>query len=458
MISKSSNTTTILLSVSAIVLLSSSVLLYSYDRGPWPTIGVAALCFVYLLLYCWYNNPKKQPNTTPDLCLSFFLASQLLLAYASKWEPGKTPQGDSPLSASTNWKVVNPHLRLDFAQAFGSFVDYHDSTRSTSRSASTALLFLQTMEWICLISWVLLIGFSLFLPRHQLLQTRFRRALLCVLASSYLFLHGISTGLQGVSHRFFLPAYSFVALFIEALMGYSADPYLCLFAGFTFWSAGVSKLVNSHFTWHTGQALCRYIGKDFENPFWYYFCTISAPASLLFELASPLLLIQSFFGVKGRWCFTLLALSFHFAIALLMFPRYTPQACCYSLLFRSTNTNNNTSNKKPMGTWLFVLFCCILLLTTIYRLDTWPLTAVPMYSTNIPDEFGSTIQEAYEVAHIVQWTRCISDFTRVEHSVQISLQGGSCTNAWRIARQLGNYKLFKSILLRGMADALVCHE
>jgi hypothetical protein len=436
---------------------------YLYDKCPFTTIGTICISWCYFMIHAWHKeqHQQKQPQTTTttmmniDVHLSFFLASQLFLAYFSKYDPGKGPHGDGPLSAAHVFRKTNKHVIL---YSFGEFFATLDQN---GIDIATCLELLQS---VCLGTWILSLVASWTVPKDQLFVCWKRRLVFSVLALSYIILHGCMAGLNGVSHRFYLAMYSFVALLLEAnLPGIQAHPFICLFSGHTFFAAGVSKLVNSDFTWHNGQALCRYIGRDARHQFWGPFCITMAPASLAFELGTPFLLLPVF-GFAGKVVYTFLALTFHLAIAILMFPRYTSQSCAYSLLFR-TATNaaaaaGGSSHKPPHGIQriLFATLCCILMLTTVFRLDGWPLTAVPMYSSNLPKKFGSTMKEALHAARIVHESKCISDFNNPRSYLYITMEGGRCRDVWSVTTKLGNAKLIKLILLRGLALALACQS
>ena len=59
----------------------------------------------------------------------------------------------------------------------------------------------------------------------------------------------------------------------------------------------------------------------------------------------------------------------------------------------------------------------VLLATSMFRIETWPLTAVPMYSINVPNGFGSTLEEARQTArrHLVGLVLCL-------HALRLSLR------------------------------------
>jgi len=259
-------------------------------------------------------------------------------------------------------------------------------------------------------------------------------------------------GLNGVSHRFYLPAYSFIALLLEVLLDIDSHPYMCLFAGFTFVSAGISKLRNSSLTWLNGQALCRHIHKDYNDDIFFGpFCSTMAPISVFFEVMAPQLM---FFGSTGRILFVLLALSFHLGIAILMFPRYTPQACSYALIFR-TNPKKK-SKKRPL---LLGIVCAILVATTTFRIEVWPLTAVPMYSIDVEGgDFGSTLEEAYQVARIIDSTASSSGIAFPDRYLHVETDPNFEPPEDCSLMDVGKIKLVKQFLIRGLASALVCME
>ena len=406
----------------AFLLVLVVVCLHVFDRHPWPAIGAACLTFIFSVYYLVSDGKR-------DIHLSYFLTSQLLLAYFSRLDRGKGPHGDSPLSASADFRLSNKNLRTGLA-------DHIDD-----------VLWLEIVESICMVSWLVAIALSLIFTRDKLFVGWVRKTVFVLLSLSYVFLHGIMAGLNGVSHRFYMSAYSFVALLLEVLLDVDAHPYVCLFAGFTFFSAGISKLRNSSLSWLNGQALCRYIRKDYTGIF-QLFCSVMAPMSVMFEVGAPSLML---FGPVGRVVFVLLALSFHLSIAVLMFPRYTPQACSYALLFR-------TNPKKPKRPLLLAAMVILLLLTTILRVEVWPLTAVSMYSIDIPNNFGSTLDEAHRVAKIIDSTSCLSGISFPNKFLDVRIEGTDKCREGVWALRLAKPKLIKQVLIQGLASALVCME
>lgn len=401
--------------------------LWAFDSHPWPTIGAACVTYIFAVYYLVSDG-------TRDVQLSYFLTSQLVLAYFSVHDPGKEPDGDSPLAASANFRNSNKHLRSGLA---GFFQDDH-------------AMWIQRLEYVCLASWLAAILISLLVRKENIFLYWRNKFVFVVLSVSYVVLHGIMAGLNGVSHRFYMAAYSFVGLLLEAVLGVDSHPYVCLFAGFTFFSAGISKLRNSRLSWLNGQALCRYIGKAYVGTF-QLFCSTMAPLSVLFELGAPFLM---FFGPRGRITFVLLALSFHFGIALLMYPRYTSQSCAYALLFR-TNPAAVPKRKLPL---LFSTITVILLFTTAFRIEVWPLTSVPMYSIDLPDTFGSTVEEAYRIAEIVDKTQCISGFRFPYSYLDIRMRGTEKCKRGVWWLPLAKPKVVHQVLLLGLASALRCRE
>lgn len=419
-----------------VVLAVIIAILLIFDRHPWPSVGVSVLTYVFFVAYHSQgrsNNDASPPDEKVDYHLCYFLTSQLFLAYFSKWELGKWPNGDSPLSASRDLPASNKHLRLGLAGLF------QDET------------LLAVIEYACISSWLLAIVLSLRVNRGSW----FRKVTFAVLSLSYVFLHGIMAGLNGVSHRFYMPAYAFVSLFLEEIFGVDSHPYVCLFAGFTFFSAGVSKVRNSA-SWWNGRALCHYTRFGYEGYYARLFCATMAPLSMIFEVAGPFLMLL---GPMGTTAFCVLALSFHLGIAILMFPRYSPQACSYVLLFRSKQHRQSGTTKRQYP--LLFATCCLLLLgTTWFRIEEWPLTAVSMYSIDVHPKFGTSHREAYETARIVDTTKCISSLSFPRHYIRLELEeGGNCGDrieTW--SPYMGKIKVVKQVLLRGVASAMMCNS
>jgi hypothetical protein len=68
------------------------------------------------------------------------------------------------------------------------------------------------------------------------------------------------------------------------------------------------------------------------------------------------------------------------------------------------------------------------------------------------------MEEAYHAAKIVKQSNCISDFKVAEQSIHVVMQGGYCQWIWDISKRLKKRKLVKSILIRGMAQAILCRQ
>lgn len=399
--------------------------LYSFDKDPWPTIGAACLTYIF-----GFFGLQLVSDGGRDAHLIYFLTSQLLLAYFSKLDPHKGPDGDSPISASSVYPKTNPHLRLGLAQ----FIK------------SRALL--ETIETTCIISWILAIVLSFVFSKEKIFRSWMNKVVFTVLCLSYFFLHGVMAGLNGVSHRFYLPAYSFVGILSEVILDIDSNPYICTFAGFTFVSAGISKLRNSNLSWLDGKALCRHIRKDYNTGMYGTFCSTMAPLSIFFEVVAPQLM---FLGSTGRILFVLFALSFHLGIAILMFPRYTPQACTYALIFRR-------NPKKARWPFLFGIVGAVLVATTAFRIEAWPLTAVPMYSIDVEDNFGSSLEDAFRVARIVHTTGCSSGISFPDRYLKIDMDPNHRFPKDCSLVGIGKIKLVKQFLINGLASALVCIE
>ena len=296
-----------------------------------------------------------------------------------------------------------------------------------------------------------------------------RRGALTTLACGFTALHGISTGLLGASHRFYLPMYSLVALAAEATLGAAASEVVALVSGFTFASAGLAKLRNSpDMGWLAGRALCRSIApraaplldrwlsvgdvasfaKDFG-----WLCAYLAPLAVGFELLAPLLLLG---GRQCRIAFASLALAFHFVIGELLIPQYWPQACCYLLLFRPSTL----PARRSAHMLLLPPLTLLLAMTAHLRIDTWPLTYVPMYSTDLPAGWGHSVGELHAAAAIVSASRCTS---QVAFRVSVRMDEAAeelCPAAalhgqpWAFLPGAGLPKHSARMLALGVADAL----
>jgi len=227
----------------SIIVAITIAFLYVYDsRGSWPTIWTLVVAHAYFLSSALLRKAQS------DFHLSFFLSTQLCISHLSRYEGGKAPYGDSPLAAAGAVQDIPPMLRIGFAELVFGDLD-----------TKIVYTFFQCVVYVCLATWMAAFLVTLLYRKQALFSHWWKRLIFITLCLSYMFLHGIMASTNGVSHRFYLLMYSFLGLLLKASLGIDPRPLLCLFDGFTFWSAGLSKTRNSSGSWHTGQALCRHV-------------------------------------------------------------------------------------------------------------------------------------------------------------------------------------------------------
>ena len=88
------------------------------------------------------------------------------------------------------------------------------------------------------------------------------------------------------------------------------------------------------------------------------------------------------------------------------YPPTVPQACCYLLLFRA-----GTPRARQVSFRLIVPLAVLLGATAVLRIDSWPLTYVPMYSIDLHG-WGATREQLHTAAHIVASSRCVTGLSR----------------------------------------------
>lgn len=191
-------------------------------------------------------------------------------------------------------------------------------------------------------------------------------------------------------------------------------------AVFILFAGGIAKLFTGSFAWLNGESLYFYL-LEFNEPSPLYgslllefllsnrwMITVLSIYTILLELGTLIMLFKQ----RWRFLFVLNLWAFHFGIYLLMFPRYFPSMICYLLIVNWRETfspvlqriNSFThkhevkfSGKKSLKripaestikkrlifpSLLLIIFAA----TILYRIETFPLTYVPMYSTVLTEE------------------------------------------------------------------------
>ena len=416
-------------------------------RSPLPCIALILLLAVTLVA------AHVDASGTRDWHLFYFLSAMLTSCLLSPHDLGKYPLGDSPLQSRQQHASVPKLLRSWPSDA----AVYTDSS----------LLVLTT---ICIGSWaicILLVGLGKVHRSSSLCaHPPAVRAAFAVLGFSFFALHGASCGVIGVSHRFYLPMYGVLAVGLEAVFGLPASETVAVSASHVFFSAGLGKLTAGGLDWLNGAKLAHHVTGSAQRLAWQLCggsscgltpryvrdaCRVAAPGAVLFELGAPAVLLTG-----GRWrrhAFLVCAVGFHLGIAVLMFPRYFPQCVVYALLFRRSgggggargrrggqqvpcakmqgegnSDGGNTAGDEyvPLHRQAhrlpFLSGAAVLACVAALRLECWPVTCVPMYSTAFvnPDHgFGRTKAEAVRRAKIMTDSSCYSDTGMRDYGVRV---------------------------------------
>lgn len=274
------------------------------------------------------------------------------------------------------------------------------------------------LERIAIACWVLsILGFGGQIPP-------------IITAVAVFILQGFDQGCRGLNHRWYIPLYTLIALaasdgrsthsldavFSEIFVWYpfpvTTQPSLLL-SGFsrkfllvsvcsTFTLGAASKLMNAGIRWMDGYTLIFNCDHEFGASPWLKklilkyrpFAMFLSVSSVVFELSW---ILGPFFSVT---VIPLVAASvmFHLGIYMAMSPNYLPQSVCYILLVDwnfvgrtlgiiSTEVENATIPVADYTLAMIVLshmamiFCVFMIFVMIFRIEAWPITSIPMYST-----------------------------------------------------------------------------
>lgn len=201
-------------------------------------------------------------------------------------------------------------------------------------------------------------------------------------------------------------------------------------AVFILFAGGIAKLFTGGFAWLNGESLFFYL-KEFNEPstslgpvlldFFLdnaWLITLLSIWTVILELSSVTML----FLKKWRLFYVINLWAFHIGIYLLMFPRYFPSMICYllivnwrytfnlvyirygrlfkniplqqkiSLLFSEVEPVKDQQSEKKITRRLIFPSAVgmVFIVTILFRIETFPLTYVPMYSTIVTeDSIGS---------------------------------------------------------------------
>lgn len=195
---------------------------------------------------------------------------------------------------------------------------------------------------------------------------------------------------------------------------------------FILFAGGIAKLFTGGFAWMNGESLFYYL-KEFNEPalaigpflldFFLehaWIITILAVWTVILELSSIFIL----FTKKWRLFYVVNLWAFHIGIYLLMFPRYFPSMICYLLIVNWRYTFNladknfgryiskvplyknvspmlrksdrvketTVKNKKIRRTIIPTIVSILFIATILFRIESFPLTYVPMYTTILSED------------------------------------------------------------------------
>lgn len=303
----------------------------------------------------------------------------------------------SPLAAPELWAWTDPDLYTPLGLFAWTGVEWVTTERLVALRAVTVA------AWICAA-----LGF-------------FRGVTPAVAGLGFLVLHGVSVGMIGVSHRWYLPAYALVAMAfarstdrwsLDHLLGRHWEGYprqdgpplartgfarklVLLFAVTMLFSGGVAKLLEAGPAWLDGTTLQFAIARS-GGPEWPWLsellqrnlglCRVLAWATLTLELGAPLALLSR----RVRHLFLAGACGFHVGIFLVMSPEYWAHMWCYVLLVDWERLRWRAPARRAaplpavadvrLGLAGGALLCALLGVVTFARIEWWPLSHVPMYA------------------------------------------------------------------------------
>lgn len=213
--------------------------------------------------------------------------------------------------------------------------------------------------------------------------------------------------------------YPFKVSEVDRTSGF-ARKLVLIFAMYTLFAGGLAKLFYGGLAWLNGSSLLYYLS-HFNNPKWmignimnetvltFSFITILLSIwTVLLELGS----FSAIFNKKIRLFIIVNAWAFHIGIYFLMLPKYFPQMVCYLLIINWSLFNfsyirsifkgsilspflqkNNSIPKneagkpiKVMTIFVSSLVGLLLVFSIAFKIESFPLTYIPMYSTYLSEE------------------------------------------------------------------------
>jgi len=284
------------------------------------------------------------------------------------------------------------------------------------------------------------------------------------------FLHGLAIGYIGIDHRWYVPVLTLLVLCFSSSSTdkwsldyylrtkYSRYPFgktsrsiqkyssfalklLLIIVSLIYFSSGLSKLNESGLAWMEGKALQEFLTTSYSRfpsiTKWFQenqdISIWASVLSLLLECGS--ILVIFFKSLRNIFIFSWIV--FHVFIYLVMLPAYWPQIWCLSLLFYKKNLVDTPTGSKlsrsekrleVIGTGVFIL----LLLVAILRVEWWPFTHIPMYSSNL---------DSYAQSHDVTLTRdSITEINKATYYAKL------CQKTWYTTCPWGVWKQFSKLI------------
>lgn len=243
----------------------------------------------------------------------------------------------------------------------------------------------------------------------------------------FMLLHGVGVGAVGITHRWYLAAWTLLALSFAVDDGrLSLDAWIArrfprwpllhppalwrtgwarkvvlLVAVSVLFSGGVAKLLGSGPAWLDGLSLQHYIARH-DDPRWpalatwlaerQWACAALSVFSVALELAAPLALVSR----RARHALIVAALAFHLGIWLVMHPEYWAHSWCYLLLVdwrrlhaavrpgatraQAATSPAGSGPSLSAGAWAGTAVAAVLAAVSLARIEWWPFTHVPMYA------------------------------------------------------------------------------
>ena len=328
----------------------------------------------------------------------------------------RPPFGDSPLQA--------PQL---YAFTLPSFFSLEGGMRPLGRAWITHAR-LRALRNVMLVAWVCcIVGLG-------------GRGPPIVVGLLHFLLHGVVSGCIGTSHRWYVPVYTLLALTLangnqslsldaaihsrfpsyplysptdpSTVAGSGLARKLVLIASIsTLFYGGLTKLLNGGWKWLNGRSLAYYVSSE-ENGRWGLLKRVmhTQPLLSLFLSVSSIVLecgaIVAVFSRFWRPIVLANAAAFHFGIWLTMWPNYAPQTWCYGVgtqwpweevpaypavvpaewagshqsTFMLTEWPSYFHSTSFWACWVATLLCVFLTFVTLFRIEYWPFTGIPMYS------------------------------------------------------------------------------